>query len=457
MKTLTFYLILLFAVVPASAQTLRVTFSAAGESDRIDWITATNLTTNGSITFPGNETLSLNFIYPGPGANGIKSILHGYSNGVVYPNPFQGNATVKFDVKNSQNASITVRNLSGQTVAQTYEYVEAGENYFMLNLASEGIYIITLTTGESSSIVKAVCHGSSGLENSVRYLGISGKGPDSGGSGLKSHELHFSLNLAVGDVVVYRCMAGNTTTLFTDVPEKSKNYNVWFYACTDRHGKDYQVVNIGDQTWMAENLAWLPSVTSSYEGSINYKKYYVYGYQDNNIDLARKTKNYTEYGVLYNWVAAKYACPMGWRLPSDSDWKTLEKFLGMEETSVEETGWRLSGTVGKKLKEGGTTHWVSPNSEASNEAGFTARPGGIRLMPFPGLEENDGSNGSRSDGPYGTFSNLGECGIYWTSSVLNQSTAWSRRFGCVEGGLERTTNNKGLGFSVRCIKVKPER
>ena len=51
-----------------------------------------------------------------------------------------------------------------------------------------------------------------------------------------------------------------------------------------------------------------------------------------------------EYGYLYTWPAAQKALPEGWRLPTDEDWKILEKELGMEETELnllEE--WRNKG------------------------------------------------------------------------------------------------------------------
>ena len=57
-------------------------------------------------------------------------------------------------------------------------------------------------------------------------------------------------------------------------------------------------------------------------------------------------------------------CPEGWHLPSDTEWKQLTDYLGEN--------------AGGKLKEAGTTHWNAPNTEATNESGFTALPGGYR-------------------------------------------------------------------------------
>jgi hypothetical protein len=66
--------------------------------------------------------------------------------------------------------------------------------------------------------------------------------------------------------------------------------------------------------------------------------------------------------VYYIIGKLRNACPEGWHLPTDAEWTELIEFLGGEEVA------------GGKLKETGTTHWISPNTDASNETGFTALP-----------------------------------------------------------------------------------
>ena len=90
---------------------------------------------------------------------------------------------------------------------------------------------------------------------------------------------------------------------------------------TDIDGKVYKVVQIGNQCWMAENLAYLPSVSPPTEGSLIDPYSYVYGYEGTDINEAKTTTNYQTYGVLYNWPATLEACPSGWHLPSDAEWK----------------------------------------------------------------------------------------------------------------------------------------
>src|SRR5574344_2998326 len=150
----------------------------------------------------------------------------------------------------------------------------------------------------------------------------------------------------------------------------------------DRDNKVYKWVKIGDQVWMAENLAYLPRVNRVADGSEDAagSYYYVYGYNGTNVADAKATANYKTYGVLYNWTAAmngeassttnpsgiQGVCPAGWHLPSDAEWTELTDYLGG------------ASVAGGKLKETGTTHWDSPNTGATNETGFTALPGGYR-------------------------------------------------------------------------------
>ena len=77
--------------------------------------------------------------------------------------------------------------------------------------------------------------------------------------------------------------------------------------------------------------------------------------------------HYSEtYGLLYTYDAALAAIPEGWRLPSDADWKNLEKALGMTAEEVERQDVWRGERQAVLLKEG------------EEGIGFDVRYGGAR-------------------------------------------------------------------------------
>jgi uncharacterized protein (TIGR02145 family) len=225
-------------------------------------------------------------------------------------------------------------------------------------------------------------------------------------------------------------LAATVSVLATGCKKDDSNGNTF----TDtRDGKTYKYIKIGAQTWMTENLAYLPSVSPSSQGSNADPYYYVYGYQGTNVTEAKATSNFQTYGVLYNWPAALNACPAGWHLSTDAEWKTLEMNLGMSQAEADDIGWR--GTdEGGKLKETGTTHWWSPNTGATNKSGFTALPGGLRSY------NND-------------FLNVGDTGGWWSSaSEISAYQDWYHYMSHNSSLVLRGIIDKQVGTSVRCLR-----
>jgi uncharacterized protein (TIGR02145 family) len=190
----------------------------------------------------------------------------------------------------------------------------------------------------------------------------------------------------------------------------------------DRDGNVYQIVEIGNQIWMAENLKYLPAVVGTNYVSINAPYYYVYGNNSSNVALAKSVLQFSLYGVLYNWSAAINACPVGWHLPSDEEWTVLSDYLGGPNSA------------GGKLKANGTNYWISPNTGATNETGFTALPGGF--LSHNGYD----------------FNYIGIRGYWWSSTDDNTPFAWARRITNNSADQSRTHLPKAYGFSVRCAR-----
>ncbi len=139
---------------------------------------------------------------------------------------------------------------------------------------------------------------------------------------------------------------------------------------TDADGNVYHGVTIGAQVWTVENLR-----TTKYNDGTNIELVTdatwdvlttgAYCWYNNDIS------NKDTYGAIYNWFAVETGklAPAGWHVPTKAEWQVLADNLG-------------GGAVaGGKLKETGATHWNSPNTDATNETGFTGLPGGFR---YPG-------------------------------------------------------------------------
>jgi uncharacterized protein (TIGR02145 family) len=195
-----------------------------------------------------------------------------------------------------------------------------------------------------------------------------------------------------------------------------------------RDGNRYEYLKIGEDVWMTENLMYLPDVTYPVDKSFDLSRHYVYDYSGNRAEAAKNTSNYETYGVLYNWPAAQGACPSGWHLPTDIDWKELEIHLGMSE--AEANAMNARGTdQGLKLKA--SAGWIDGNG--SNESKFSALPGGkLEYIEFVELEEK-GWWWTRTEHP----SNV-------NNSYIRSLTATDQVY--------RLEGSKENAYSIRCVR-----
>ena len=175
-----------------------------------------------------------------------------------------------------------------------------------------------------------------------------------------------------------------------------------------------QTVTIGTQVWMTENLNVdkfrngdpIPEAKTNEEWQrANSNKQPAWCYYNND------PKNGEKYGKLYNWYAVndpRGLAPLGWKVASDEDWKNLI------------ANYSGNTNAGSKLK-------------SSNGAAFQGELGGFR-------------NGT------GPFVDLGIFGDFWTSLSTDSYNAVYYKIGANSNAIDRSTNDKPGGLSVRCVK-----
>jgi uncharacterized protein (TIGR02145 family) len=214
------------------------------------------------------------------------------------------------------------------------------------------------------------------------------------------------------------------------------------YTVYDADGNGYYSLTIGTQEWMIQNLRTTKyndgtKITSASDNARWGKSTTgAYCYYDNT------GSNEKTYGKLYNYNAVKTGklAPIGWHIPTSSEWMTLYNYLEENKNKYEGT---YSNSVAKLLAF--PYHWESStktgspgnNPETNNKSGFCALPGGYRS----------------SDGEYKDVGLIG----YWWSSNVDEGTESPSIFvimynqsGVGFGSIFWNIND--YGYSVRCIK-----
>lgn len=202
---------------------------------------------------------------------------------------------------------------------------------------------------------------------------------------------------------------------------------------TDIDGNSYKTVKIGDQWWMCENLrvkhfqdgSEIPIIGNLNQDSVwassNAPAYSVL------ID--------TLYGCLYNSFAvldARKLAPNGWHIPSDEEWKTMEKTIGMSESQSNQLAWRGTNEAELLLNknlEGWQTGTVPFGMDSYD---FSILPAGCRLFSGEIV--------------------YGSSAFFWTATSNTNDQAYYRYFDSQKKNIFRQTTYPQYGMSIRCVK-----
>ncbi|MFZ4414747.1 MAG: FISUMP domain-containing protein [Bacteroidales bacterium] len=418
MKKITFLFLMIFANANIYSQIYTISFAATGAATTVDSVKVENITQGTTVKWYAGDVLQLIL------SNGINNLGANEENFHVFPNPMQGQAEILFYVKQSGNATLSIYNISGKEIVLVNNKFSQGIQKFQLKGLKQGVYFINIRGENYLYTSKLISLSTMQCEVKIVNLNLGGSKVENNDQHLKSTNTTVDMPYTSGDRLLFKGISSNYSTIVADIPTSSKTIHFNFTECTDADNNNYPIVQIGTQTWMAENLR-----TSKYRNlnPINYitdtsawalsttGAYCWYNNDSSNYDII--------WGKLYNWYAVvdtQKICPVGWHFPKDAEWITLTNYLGTEPVA------------GGKLKETGTQHWQIPNVGATNETGYTALPGG-----------NRNSNGS--------FDSKEEYGYWWSSTESNATFAKCRLmyygYSDVNGG----NNNKQNGLSARCV------
>jgi uncharacterized protein (TIGR02145 family) len=223
-------------------------------------------------------------------------------------------------------------------------------------------------------------------------------------------------------VSIIRCTKEEVTAV---TPEYS--------SMKDVQGNSYKTVKIGTQWWMAENLKVTifndktpianisDKVADSLWENTTKPAYFIYD---------------TTLGAIYNWKVIdniKMIATKGWHIPSDEEWKTLEKTLGMQTSESEKTAWRGSVEADKLLAKYKAPTESEIYAFGTNESGFTGLFAGCRLFN-------------------GAINKEKNTAFWWTSTPSSGNEAWYRYIDAKQKKIFRQHTYTNYGFSIRCIK-----
>lgn len=196
---------------------------------------------------------------------------------------------------------------------------------------------------------------------------------------------------------------------------------------TDNEGNVYEWVRIGDQMWTTSNAKNGTSLADA-EYYNNFTWSYVLGSDEAVEDY--ETNYFPVFGNMMTMEDAVKSAPEGWRLPTDEDWKKLEKTLGMGD--VDSKGYRGDGVA-----------YALVNKESGAELSLNFGGGCFPIKNYGWIEINQDF--------------VGEHGYYWSSTVDDSYNeeypmAYYRKVTVNYGKVDRNCMRTDSYLSVRWVK-----
>lgn len=193
------------------------------------------------------------------------------------------------------------------------------------------------------------------------------------------------------------------------------------HSFTDRQGNKYQTVEIGNQEWMAENLA----TTVDIDGNdlVLGEDYF---YPDGDSTKVER------YGLLYTWDAAMRVVPKGWHIPTLDEWSDLFETIGRDNTYFDSNTQSIAKAIASSegWKDCAKNKTIGHIQKHNNSTKFSAMPAGTASP-----EEN-----------FGTSAN------FWTADVLDDYLAFCQVMLNASDHIIPSLKLKSCAISIRCIR-----
>ena len=434
------YLLSIFCALDAAGQDYMIDFSGNGVP--VEIVIVENLSTGQSVTLNGSDILHLK------GVTGIidYSTLGGMK---IYPNPVNSNnyATIEFNPPSPGEAVISVFDLSGRQVARMDSYLENSAQEFRVSNVSRGFYIINITGVDYQLSGKLVSDRNSGGQISIEKVTGNMISDVKEIKSARHTQGIVVMFYSPGERLKFTAVSDNARTTLTEIPDQSTTLNFELLAVADADDNAYHIVELGDQSWIEENL----KTTRFSDGSL------IPIVTDNTLWSNLTTPGYSwynndeetfkdPYGALYNGftVGAGKVCPEGWHVPTVDEWISMKDYLvvngfnyadnqeAVAKSIASKTGWDVPQPF---LYQGSLIpvpdDVVGKNQQNNNSTGFNGFPAGIR-------------------GPDGSFSAIGAETVWYSAS--GTTTAADFSIASSSADLQQAYDYRSAGFSIRCIK-----
>jgi uncharacterized protein (TIGR02145 family) len=368
-----------------------------------------------------------------------QSLIHNMSGRIC-------NGLLCVNIAEKAVVEIATIDLNGKTLSKVQLTMDAGTHSIALPYRQAGIYLYRLKSGSNEFVLE---DNSIGRVEQRTTVSVQGSSPyDALAKQVKASAVIndvIEVTKGVCDYLKYRMSITNPDT---------SGIVIILLPCADTiravDGILYHAVRIGSQVWTVENFRTtkynnntpIPLVTAG--GSWSTLTTPGYCFFNNSTDTSFQSK----WGAFYNWYAAHDSniAPTSWRVPSDTDWTTLQSWLIANGYNYD--GTTSGNNIGKSVAA--RTDWaynmntgtIGNKPSDNNSSGFSALPAGCRLYD-------------------GTFE--GDAGGAWlwsgTSSYVSYSngtfvpTAWDCELG--NGGVDMQVDNRSYrqnGHSIRLIR-----